>query len=172
LAEARKNVGLVLQALAQLKEHHDFSYVVVGDGPLRPQLEKLALELELRDRVRFTGFVGPTELRRLLSESDLFVLASSIHAGSHEGFGIAYLEANACGTPVLAARLAGAAEAVNEGISGFFVDEPTPDSIAGALGKFFRQEVRFESAQCRAFAARFTWEKVVDHAVAHYPVQK
>jgi glycosyltransferase involved in cell wall biosynthesis len=171
LAEARKNVGLVLQALAKLKDQHDFSYAVVGDGPLRPHLEKMALELELRDRVRFTGFVGPTELRRLLSESDLFVLASSIHAGSHEGFGIAYLEANACGTPVLAARLAGAAEAVNEGVSGYFVDEPTPESIAAAIGHFLRQEVRFDPMKCRAFATRFSWEKVVDHALEYYPVQ-
>jgi len=169
LAEPRKNVGLVLRALARLRDCHAFSYTVVGDGPLRTDLERMTQELGLQDRVRFVGFVDNHELRRLLAGSDLFVLTSSVHRGSHEGFGIAYLEANACGTPVLAARLAGAAEAVNEGISGFFVDEPTPDSIAAALGQFLRREVRFDPIACRAFAARFTWERVVDHALAHYP---
>ena len=171
LAEPRKNVDLVLRALARLKDRHRFSYTVVGDGPLRPGLEALAQELGLNDRVRFAGFVDAAALRRLLAASDLFVLTSSISATSHEGFGIAYLEANACGTPVLAARLAGAVDAVDEGVSGFFVDMPAPESIAAALERFFCQDLQFDPAACRAFAARFTWERVVDHAVGYYPVR-
>ncbi len=169
LADPRKNVNLVLQALARLKEQHDFSYTVVGDGPLRPNLEKLALELGLDGRVRFAGFVRNHELRCLLAGSDLFVLTSSVHRGSHEGFGISYLEANACGTPVLAARLAGAVEAVSEGVSGFFVDTPSVESIAAALRGFLRQELTFDPAACRAFAARFRWQDVVEHALGYYP---
>lgn len=168
LAEPRKNVDLVLRALARLKDRHQFSYTVVGDGPLRHGLEKLSHELGLQDRVRFAGFIETAALRRILAESDLFVLTSSINAASHEGFGIVYLEANACGTPVLAARLAGAEEAVEEGISGFFVDTPAPDSIAAALERFFCKELQFDPAACKAFAARFTWERVVDHAVGYY----
>ena len=171
LAEPRKNVNLVIRALARLKDRYPFSYTVVGDGPLRPSLEKLAHELELEGRVRFTGFVDSAALRGLLATSDLFVLTSSVNAASHEGFGIAYLEANACGIPVLAARLAGAVEAVEDGVSGFFVDQPAPETIAAALERFFIQEVKFDLEACRAFAARFTWEKVVDHAVGYYPVQ-
>lgn len=171
LAEPRKNVDLVLRALARLKGQHDFSYTVVGDGPLRPGLEQLASALGLQNRVRFTGVVGGSELRRLLANSDLFVLTSSIGAASHEGFGIAYLEANACGTPVLAARLAGAVEAVDEGISGFFVDQPVPESIAEALSRFLRDDLRFDPAACRAFAGRFTWKRVVDHVVPYYSAQ-
>lgn len=170
LAEPRKNVALVLQALARLKTHHEFSYTVVGDGPLRAGLERLTAELGLEDRVRFAGFVDSTALRGLLAESDLFILTSSVHRGSHEGFGIAYLEANACGTPVLAARLAGAVEAVEEGKSGFFVETPQAPAIEAALERFFRKEVQFDPADCRAFASRFTWERVVDHALSHYPV--
>ena len=169
LAEPRKNVNLVLKALARLKDRHRFSYTVVGDGPLRSGLEQLTGELGLQERVRFVGFVDNIALRGLLARSDLFVLTSSVSASSHEGFGIAYLEANACGTPVLAARLAGAAEAVDEGTSGFFVDQPAPESIAAALERFFLQEVKFDPAACRAFASRFTWRKVVDHAVSYYP---
>ena len=170
LAEPRKNVDRVLEALARLKDRYRFSYTIVGDGPLRSGLERLSAHLGLADRVRFAGFVNPTTLRSLLRESDLFALASSVRRGSHEGFGIAYLEANACGVPVLAARLAGAVEAVEEGASGFFVDAPDVASIAAALERFFSQKVLFDRAACRAFAARFTWKRVVDHALGYYPV--
>jgi glycosyltransferase involved in cell wall biosynthesis len=169
LAERRKNVDAVLRARSTLKHRHTFSYVVVGDGPLRPDFETLAAELGLRDRVQFAGYVATDELRRLLGESDLFVLPSSIQRDSHEGFGIAYLEANACGTPVLAARLAGAVEAVDEGRSGFFVERPEPDAIAKALDRFLTYEIAFDRAVCRTFAARFTWDKVVDHSLGYYP---
>lgn len=170
LAEPRKNVDLVLRALARLNGKHNFSYTVVGDGPLRADLEELASDLGIRGRVRFTGILGGAELRRLLAESDLFVLTSSIGSATHEGFGIAYLEANACGTPVLAARLAGAVEAVDEGTSGYFVEQLTPESVADALVRFFSREVSFHPASCRAFAERFTWRKVVDHALSYYPM--
>jgi glycosyltransferase involved in cell wall biosynthesis len=169
LAEPRKNVRQVLQALAKLKDRYRFSYTVVGDGPLRPGLERLTAELGLQDRVRFAGFVDNATLRTLLAQSDLFVLTSSVNRGSHEGFGIAYLEANACGTPVLAARLAGAVEAVQEGVSGFFVDAPEAQAIGAALEQFFCRKVQFDRTSCRAFAAHFTWQRVVDHALGYYP---
>jgi len=107
LAERRKNVDLVLRALAELKDRHRFTYTIVGDGATRGALERLAGELGLGDRVRFTGRVSQTELMAHLGSADLFILASSALPSSHEGFGIAYLEANALGTPVLAARLPG-----------------------------------------------------------------
>jgi len=84
----------------------------------------------------FKGFVSSAELKQLLSMSDLFVLASSIITRGHEGFGIAYLGANACGTLVLAARLAGAVEAVSEGECGIFVEEPGVSEIKDALKWF------------------------------------
>jgi glycosyltransferase involved in cell wall biosynthesis len=89
-------------------------------------------------------------------------------ADSIEGFGIAYLEANACGTPVLAAKTAGAAEAVSEGRSGYFVEEPTVASIANALERFLKREIAFCETECRAFARRFTWPTVVDRALTFY----
>ena len=168
LAEARKNVDLVLQALVLLKESYDFSYTIVGTGPLRSGLERMAQKLGLQSRVRFAGSVASPELRSLLTASDLFILTSSIHPTSHEGFGIAYLEANACGTPVLAARLAGAVEAVAEGVSGYFVDQPSATSIADALKRFLSGALVFDPEACRAFASKFTWQKVVDHALDFY----
>jgi phosphatidylinositol alpha-1,6-mannosyltransferase len=163
LAERRKNVDLVIRALAELKGRHRFTYTVVGDGATRPALEALAAELGLGERVRFVGRVPKAELMQHLMAADLFVLPSSLLPGSHEGFGIAYLEANAAGAPVLAARLAGAVEAVEEGVSGMFVDEPTVPQIRAAIERFLAGEVRFDPARCREFASRFTWERVARH---------
>lgn len=168
LSERRKNVDLVLRALAVLKGRHDFRFTVVGDGELRAELEQLTDALGLRERVEFAGLLPADELRARLVQSDLFVLPASVNPASHEGFGIAYLEANACGTPTLAARLAGAAEAVDEGVSGFFVADVSVEATAEALGRFLGSEVAFSPQACRAFARRFSWATVVDAALPWY----
>jgi phosphatidylinositol alpha-1,6-mannosyltransferase len=169
LSESRKNIDRVLHALSRLKERHPFRYTVVGDGYDRPRLESLARELGLGDRVRFTGFVTRPELLDAYARSDLMVLASSVIPGSHEGFGIVYLEAAASGVPSLAARLAGAAEAIDEGRSGMYVEDPTVEALVDALATFLGGQVRFEPEACRNFARRFTWANVVDHSLQYYP---
>ncbi len=167
LAESRKNVEKVLHALRELKSL-PFNYSVIGDGPLRPSLQALCNKLELENHVKFTGFIPKENLRRTLASSDLFILTSSVLPQSFEGFGIAYLEANACGTPVLAARAGGAIEAVDDGITGYFVEETSVTAIVAALKRYFNGEIGFKSEHCKAFAHRFTWERVVDHAVQYY----
>lgn len=168
LSERRKNVALVLRALARVAPQHAFHYTVVGDGDQRAELQALAEAVGIAQRVEFTGFLPADQLRGRLARSDLFVLTAGINPASHEGFGIAYLEANACGTPTLAARLAGAAEAVEEGVSGFFTRDLTEEALADALASFLSGAVRFDPAACRAFAARFTWAAVVDRALPWY----
>lgn len=169
LSEPRKNVGLVLRALAALRARHDFEYTIAGEGQERPALEALARELDVADRVRFCGKVGADELQTLYGAADLFILTSSIVPGSHEGFGIVYLEAAASGVPSLAARLAGAVDAVDENVSGYFVDEPTVSSLTAALDQFLSGERRFETASCRQFARQFGWAHITDLMLAHYP---
>jgi len=167
LSEARKNVDKIIRALARIKQY-PFQYTVIGDGDLRPKLQSLSRQLKLEDRIVYTGFISKAEIQRILADSDLFVLASAVLPNSFEGFGIVYLEANACGTPVLAARVAGAMEAVEEGKTGYFVDEPTVPAITAALESYLKGDIRFESADCQAFANRFNWAHVVDHAMQFY----
>ncbi len=162
LSEPRKNVDLVLHALASLKDRFEFEYTVAGEGGLRPELERLADSLGLGERVRFVGRVSDAALCNLYARADLFVLTASIVPGSHEGFGIVYLEAAASGVPSLAARLAGAAEAVAEGRSGFFVDTPDVAAIREALARFLAGEIRFNADACRDFAHGFDWKRIAD----------
>jgi glycosyltransferase involved in cell wall biosynthesis len=168
LSEPRKNIDLVLRALAGLKDTHDFVYRVVGDGWDRPRLVALAQELGIGERVQLLGRVSQEEILALLAASDLFVLTSSVMPHSHEGFGIVYLEANACGTPVLAARLGGAIEAVAEGESGMFVEQAEVEEIAAKLDAFLKGQVVFSAERCRQHARRFTWERVVEAALPCY----
>jgi glycosyltransferase involved in cell wall biosynthesis len=169
LSEPRKNVDLVLHALSRLEARHDFRYAVVGDGHDRARLERLASDLQLGERVRFTGYVSADELLDIYSHSDLMVLASAATRDSHEGFGIVYLEAAASGVPSLAARLAGAAEAVDEGKSGMYVEAPTIEALTEALARFLGGQIRFDPEACRTFARLFTWGRVVDHSLQYYP---
>lgn len=168
LAERNKNVDLVLRALATLKASWPFHYTIVGGGGLLEPLQSLSRYLEIEDRVTFTGFIPQPALHDHLLDSDLFILTTAANDRGYEGFGIAYIEANACGCPTLAARLGGAAEAVEEGVSGMFVAEPTPDSIAAAVLRFLAREVHFESASCVEFARKFSWARVADICLDHY----
>ena len=120
----RKGVETVLEALAGIEE--DFLYLVIGNGPLRGKYERLAAELGLGKRVVFLGNVNDEELRHYLQACDFFVLTPyEIYKGElldYEGFGMVYLEANACGKPVIGTRTGGVAESILEGVSGFIVD--------------------------------------------------
>lgn len=168
LSEPRKNVDVVLRALASLAGEYAFEYTVIGDGHRRGQLEALAGELGLGDRVRFAGRVDEAQLMQAYGEADLFVLTASILPGSHEGFGIVYLEAAATGLPSLAARQAGAAEAIEDGVSGMFVERPDVESVAAALRRFLASDVAFDEQGCRRFASRFRWPRIVDAVLPFY----
>ena len=169
LSEPRKNVDLVLRALATLREHTDFEYTIAGEGSERVALTRLSDELGLGDRVRFAGKVTAAQLATLYGSADLFVLTSSIVPGSHEGFGIVYLEAAASGVPSLAARLAGAVDAIGEGESGYFVDDPSVPGLAAALDSFLSGRLQFDATRCRAFARQFDWDRITGLMLSHYP---
>jgi phosphatidyl-myo-inositol dimannoside synthase len=168
LSESRKNVDLVLRALARLKPDFGFRYTVVGEGDQMQPLTQLAVKLGLAERVRFTGRVPDEELRSHYQEADLFVLLSGVSSKSFEGFGIVYLEANAMGVPTMALRAAGAAEAVEEGRSGFFVENEDVVSIENGLRSFLSGERVFSAEKCRQFAAKFSWKNVVDTFESSY----
>jgi len=171
LSEPRKNVDLILRALARLKAEFTFRYTIVGEGHLRRDLMSLSVELGLADRVTFAGRVGDTELRSYYEDADLFVLPSGISERSFEGFGIVYLEANSVGVPTMAVRAGGAQEAVEEGRSGFFIEEPTVAAIENGLREFLSGERTFRSEDCRKFAAQFNWARVIERFEQAYKIE-
>ena len=98
--------------------------LICGQGPLRPELEKKVTELNLGNDVIFAGRVSWEDLPHYISVGDLFAMPSRNRLGGLEveGLGIVYLEASACGLPVIAGNSGGAPDAVIEGETGFVVD--------------------------------------------------
>ncbi len=147
-----KGHKLLIQALARLlPEYPDAQLVIIGEGPERAGLEQLARELGMQDRLRLTGALPNTELRRWYSAADLSVLASS-----REGWANVLLESMACGTPVVATDVGGSAEVIGDSVAGVLVRQRDPESLAQAMLQLLR-EAR-DRSQVRAYAEQFSWQ--------------
>jgi phosphatidylinositol alpha-1,6-mannosyltransferase len=136
----RKGGDILVRALAAFR---DCVAVIVGDGPERKSLERLAHEMEVADRVIFTGAVGDDELPSYYAGADVFCMPCTSRYGGldTEGFGIVYLEAQASGLPCIAGRCGGSAEAVEDRVSGFVLDESDPRSVALAIRRLRKDDV-------------------------------
>ncbi len=109
-------------------------FTVAGDGPLLDELKRLSRELQIADRVSFTGFVSQTELHELYYRSHIFLHPSETGAdGNQEGVPNSMLEAMATGLPVFATRHGGIPEAIESGVSGVLVNEGEADALAREL---------------------------------------
>jgi len=129
----RKGHDLVLRALPKIIGHFpNVLYCVVGIGPYEKELREEMDRLHLTDRVRLMGKVPDEELVFLYNACGIFVMPSrEIQKDGHiEGFGIVYLEANACGKPVIGGNSGGVVEAVREDETGLLVDPASPDDLA------------------------------------------
>jgi glycosyltransferase involved in cell wall biosynthesis len=122
-----KGVDVLLRALPRTEA----AVVLVGGGPLRASLARLARSLGLEARVRFAGEVADDELLALYHACDVLVLPSVTPA---EAFGYVQLEAMACGKPVISTALASGVPWVNRhGLTGLVVPPGDPDALGGAL---------------------------------------
>ena len=105
------------------------TYLIAGEGKDLDRLERLARECDVVEHVRFLGKVPPEDLPDLYRAADLFALPST-----GEGFGIAYLEAMACGTPAIGLSLGGVPDALGDGKLGTCVSpEDFPQAFIEAL---------------------------------------
>ena len=136
----RKGQDVLLSALPQvLKLHPDAHLLLVGEGPYRAHLEKLVSKLDLQNATTFIGRIQYRDLPRYICAGDIFVMPSrSRLAGLEvEGLGIVYLEASACGLPVIAGKSGGAPDAVHEAVTGVTVDGTSISEVAEAIIKMF-----------------------------------
>jgi phosphatidylinositol alpha-1,6-mannosyltransferase len=125
-AERYKGFDEVLDVLPDLDA--DVSYVIAGGGNDVTRLQRKAARLGVADRVVFTGLFAEEEKADLYNLADVYVMPSR-----GEGFGFVFLEALACGVPVIASRLDGGREAVRQGALGQLVDPTNPAEIRLAI---------------------------------------
>jgi teichuronic acid biosynthesis glycosyltransferase TuaC len=151
----RKGHDLVIKAMPQVP---GATLLIVGAGPERENLEKLARDLKVADRVRFLGVLDQPTLREIYNCADALILASS-----REGWANVLLEAMACGTPVLASAVWGTPEVVATPEAGLLLKNRDPASIAAAVAQL--RTAFPERAATRRYAERFDWRSTTDGQV-------
>jgi colanic acid/amylovoran biosynthesis glycosyltransferase len=131
----KKGIEYALRAVAELARRKvDFRYTIVGGGPLRERLQKLAHELKLGDAVIFAGPQPQSAIVEMMRRSDV-LLAPSVTAvdGDAEGTPVVILEAQSCEIPVVSTLHAGIPEIVDDGRSGLLVSERDFSAMAARL---------------------------------------
>lgn len=143
-----KMIEVAIEAVKKL----DRKLIIVGTGQIESKLKKIS-----NRNVEFTGWVPKEEVRRLIQNSSAFILPGI------EDFGIAVIEAQACGKPVIAYRKGGAVETVipldgdnSFNATGIFFDEQSPESLSEAIIRFEKNKARFNPELIRRNALRFS----------------
>ncbi|MCH8186869.1 MAG: glycosyltransferase [Chloroflexi bacterium] len=167
--EPIKGLGNLLEAVALLEDQDDTVLLIVGGKPGDDsELEHLkaqARELGIGDRVVFTGAVPQCRLPSYYSAADVFVLPSYT-----ESFGLAALEAMACGTPVVASRVGGLSTFIRNGETGYLIPWRCPEPFAQRLDMLLANPPLRDTlgAAARAKALEMSWRGVADHMLDHY----
>ncbi|HEX9370927.1 MAG TPA: glycosyltransferase family 4 protein [Roseiflexaceae bacterium] len=156
----RKHVADLLRALPRVRRTVPRARAVIaGDGPEHAALRALAAELRLGESVVFTGALPDDGLARLYRRADLFCLPSV-----QEGFGIAFLEAMACGLPVVATSAAAIPEVVSHGRAGLLVPPSDVVALADALVELLEDPGRRTSygACGQQHVEQYDWDRVAE----------
>ena len=167
--EPLKGLDVIIESLPLLDDEGETRFLVVGgdenSGPEIARLRGVAARLGVEDRVTFAGAVGQDELPAYYSASDVCVLPSY-----YESFGLAALEALACGTPVVASRVGGPMSFIVDGVNGFVVPERSAGAYARCLDAVMSPDrPRSEMSEAsRRTAAGMGWDAVADGLLAHY----
>lgn len=152
-----KHVDDLIRAVALLRPNHpQLRCLIVGDGPERARLQRLVTELNLQNHLTFTGFVKHHhEVYGLMKSSRVFVLPST-----REGFGIAALEANACGLPVVTTNDPGNGTRELITAANGLLCSPGPSALAAAINQVLTQP----PARPEQTAQAYDWRRIVPQA--------
>jgi N-acetyl-alpha-D-glucosaminyl L-malate synthase BshA len=153
-----KRIGDVYEIFRRVRTHLPVRLILLGDGPERSVLERQVWEDQLHEEVVFLG--SHQDIEHILPMGDLFLLPSE-----SESFGLAALEAMACGLPVVATRAGGLPELVEHGVSGLLSDVgDVEDMAANAIQILGDQSTKHEfSLQARIRAESFSLDQIVPH---------
>lgn len=154
----RKGFQDVIKAMPMiLKEIPEMKYYIAGTGEYKEELKKTIDELNLQEHVFLPGRISEEEKDELYSKCDYFIMPSYIieSKANVEGYGIVFIEANMYGKYVIATRSGGIPDAINEGITGEFVEERNPESIKEHVLGLYKNG-SYDPANC------VSWAKQVD----------
>lgn len=131
----KKGLDDALRAVADVRRSHaNLRYEIIGEGPLRSELEDLIRQSDLGSVVTLRGAAGADVVRRSFADSHLYLLPSvTANDGDQEGIPVSLMEAQSCGLPVLSTLHSGIPELVADGGSGLLVEERNVEHLARAL---------------------------------------
>jgi glycosyltransferase involved in cell wall biosynthesis len=152
----RKGINVNLGAIAELKRKYpDLKYLVIGDGPERTFLARLAHDLEIEPQVEFLGQMPHGKAMEYMAISEVFSLPSW-----DEAFGVVYLEAAMHGKPVIACKGEGIADVIENNVTGLLVKPKDVASLAKAIDSLLENPQRAHQMGERARAlvlGSYTW---------------
>jgi phosphatidyl-myo-inositol dimannoside synthase len=163
---ARKGPATLIRSLPRVLRHVPRARaVIVGDGPDRPRLERLAAGLGVDGAVRFTGPQPWHDVPRFYREADVFAMPTRERFGGleTEGFPLVYLEAAASGLPSIAGDAGGVRDAVLDGVTGYVVDGRNPTEVSASLVRLLgdpEHARRLGGQARRRVEEEFSWNHV------------
>lgn len=163
----KKGVAVLLQAFSRVVDAFPASRLsIIGDGPERNALLKLARTLEIEQNVEFLGAVPQAKLPAHLRAATVFAMPSIIAtSGDQEGLGLTQVEAMGCGCPVIASDLPGIRDVVTHGESGLLTSPGDPAALADAIVTLLRDphlRAQFSTNARKLVLGRFDWEAIAD----------
>jgi len=165
-AVPKKGYGDLLNALAALPSDLDWRFVHVGGGPLLRELKNLAERLGLSGRIEWRGAQPQEQVLALYRQADLFVLASRIaDDGDRDGLPNVLMEAQSQAVAVLATRISGIPELIDDGATGMLVEAGDGPALARGLETLIREPAlrqRLGEAGRRRIEAKFDMERGID----------
>jgi L-malate glycosyltransferase len=126
----RKNPDTIIKALAKLKNQENFEFNIVGEGPMKKELEELSKQLGVAENIHFLGRVSREEVIQLMQESECFTMVSN-----NEVFGLVYLEAMLQGCIVICSRNEGFDGIIKDGDNGFVCDAGNVEELVSIYSK-------------------------------------
>lgn len=161
----RKGYEYSIKAFAEIAPTFpNLKYVIVGNGPEKENTQLLITNYQLQDRIVFLENLLEEELITLYKNAELFILLPQDVGKDIEGFGLVFLEAAACGLPVVATKESSAEDAVLDGQNGILVPPQDWKAAAEAVKRIFSDSNFRKSFSERSlrFARSMSWDKVAD----------
>jgi glycosyltransferase involved in cell wall biosynthesis len=164
--EPRMGLDNLVRAVALLKAHRvELHLIIGGQGPERERIENLSSKWKLRGEITFSGYIPDDNLADYYRAADFCIVPTR----ELEGFGLATVEALACGTPVLGTPVGGTQEILSGLEPGLLFSDTSPEAIANgietAIQRFWYNQAAYNElrARCRRHAVRhYSWDRHVD----------
>jgi len=168
--QPRKGFDMLIRSLpALLQQGLDVHYASIGIGEHQDHLNDLTQELGLTDRVHFLGHVAADDLPNWYNACDVFSMPNREIDGDTEGFGMVFVEASACGKPVIAGRAGGTGSAVIHDVTGLRVDGNKLEEVTEALERLLSDKAlaaRLGNQGHTRVVNELSWEAVAEKTVS------